>query len=181
VAGPRLPRLGATRRYSHEDAPGTMTDMTAGEDEWRARLAVDLLGGDDAAPVSRRARLAPEGPTAVEIAFGKARSELTYVLELGRAHHRPVVGSVVGDEIWIRLGEAKLSFRFDRRTTAVHALIVGREATLAWDDGRRAIVSGGGDVVDVESFVREAVDETVRAFKGEEAAADSATRVTPKA
>src|SRR5271156_6082379 len=103
------------------------------DDDWRARLAVELLGEDEVEPISQRLTFAPEGATAMEIAFGQARSELTYVLELGRAHHLPVVGAVVGDEIWIRIGEAKLSFRLDRQATVIHANVSAADSTLTWD------------------------------------------------
>jgi hypothetical protein len=135
------------------------------EDEWRARLAAELLGEDDAPPVSQRATFAPEGATAMEIAFGQARSELTYVLELGRAHHLPVLGAVVGDEIWIRLGESKVAFRLDRQATAIHTNIAGADGALTWDAKGRAIVTSAGKAVDMQSFVQGAIDVTVRAFK----------------
>jgi hypothetical protein len=138
------------------------------EDEWRARLAAELLGEDDAPPVSQRMTLAPDGATAMEIAFGQARSELTYVLELGRAHQLPVVGAIVGDEIWIRLGDSKLSFRLDRQATVIHATIGDAESTLTWDAKGRAIVTSGGKAVDMQSFVQGAIDATVRAFKAKD-------------
>ncbi len=138
------------------------------EDEWRARLAAELLGEDEVEPISQRMTFAPEGATAMEIAFGQARSELTYVLELGRAHHLPVVGAVVGDEIWIRLGESKLTFRLDRQATVIHANIAAADSTLTWDPKGRAIVTSAGKAVDMQSFVQGAIDATVRAFKAKD-------------
>jgi hypothetical protein len=140
-------------------------------DEWRTRLASELLARENAAGAGADARtsardaFAPSGPTAMEIAFGRARSELTYVLELGRAHHLPIVGSVVGDDVWIRIGEARLAFTLDRAALAIAAKVVGRdETTLAWDDAARAVTAGGA-AIDVDAFVREAIDATVRAWK----------------
>jgi hypothetical protein len=136
-------------------------------DEWRTQLVAQLLGdarGNDRAGADASRDLAAS--TAMEIALGKARSELTYVLELGRAHHLPIVGNVVGDEVWIRLGEARLAFRFDRSALRMVASVVGRgEAWLAYDAKMRAVVIDGGAPVDVDRFVREAIDATVRAWK----------------
>ena len=137
-------------------------------DEWRTRLAEELLSAQDKATGDRPTAFGPpliSGPTAMEIAFGKARSELTYVLELGRAHHLPIVGNVVGDDIWIRLGETKLAFRFDRTASKIAGTVVGQDALLSWDPQSRAIVTRIGKPIDVEWFVRDAIDATVRAWK----------------
>jgi hypothetical protein len=150
-------------------------------DEWRNRLAEQLLGNPEHAHDGNRPK-APasamiSGVTAMEIAFGKARSELTYVLELGRAHHLPIVGSVVGDEVWIRLGETKLVFQLDRATPKVTAKAHGRSDTrMTWDAASRAIVTDGNKVIDVEWFVRDAIDATVRAWKAESAAVSAADK-----
>jgi hypothetical protein len=150
---------------------GTIRPM----DEWRTRLAEQLLSRGGATPSGAdrptvEGLSALGGATAMEIAFGKARSELTYILELGRAHHLPIVGSVVGDDIWIRLGESKLAFQLDRSVTRITATVSGRDAaTLGWDARTRAIVlgdagKGDGKPIDMDSFVRDAVDATVGAW-----------------
>jgi hypothetical protein len=138
-------------------------------DEWRTRLAEQLLSAQDPSEGDRPtveglARVS--GPTAMEIAFGKARSELTYVLEFGRAHHLPIVGNVVGDDVWIRLGETKLGFHLDRPSAKITATVVGEDASMTWDAKSRAIVMSSGKAIDVEWFVRDAIDATVRAWKG---------------
>ena len=143
--------------------------MGSMDHEWRARLAAELIGESGIQPASQRATFAPDGATAMEIAFGHARSELTYLLELGRAHHLPVVGVVAGDEIWVRLGESKISFRFDRQATVIHASVAGAESSLSWDPKVRAVVTNDGRAVDVQTLVQSAIDATVRAFKGKTA------------
>ena len=138
-------------------------------DEWRTRLAEELLSAQQPSEGDRptvEGLTMVSGPTAMEIAFGKARSELTYVLEFGRAHHLPIVGSVVGDDVWIRLGETKLGFRLDRTTSKITATVVGQDASMTWDPKSRAIVTGSGKAIDVEWFVRDSIDATVRAWKG---------------
>jgi hypothetical protein len=134
--------------------------------EWRSRLAEQLLGGAGGKRASATFSFSPEGATALEIAFGKARSELTYLLEFGRAHHLPVVGNVMGDEVWIRLGETTLKFTFERAEGKIVAGVAGHaSATLAWDDAQRTIVGTGGAPVDVEQYVRGALDATVTAWR----------------
>lgn len=116
-------------------------------DEWRSRLAADLLD----APASPGGALAHA--TAMEIAFGKARSELTYVLALGRAHRVPITGDVAGDAIWIRLGEEHLAFTFDRASSVISMEATGRaNASITRPDA-------------IDEAVREAVDTAVRAWK----------------
>jgi hypothetical protein len=133
--------------------------------EWRTRLATELLGGEAETPESERDTFAPEGATAMEIAFGQARSELTYVLELGRTHHLAVAGSIIGDDVWVRLGETAVRFTLDRATTSIAAHVIGGGTTLAWNAKQRAIATSEGKLVDVEFFVREAIDATVKAYK----------------
>jgi hypothetical protein len=141
--------------------------------EWRTRLAAELLGPREVEPESERDTFAPEGATAMEIAFGKARSELTYVLELGRSHQLPVAGTVIGDTVWVRLGEVELRFILDRATTTIASRVLGKDEMLAWDAKQRAIATGSGKLVDVEFFVREAIDATVKAYKSGQAKAGS--------
>ena len=130
---------------------------------WRNRLAAQLLGGSRA---KETFSFSPAGSTALEIALGKARSELTYLLEFGRAHHLPVVGNVMGDEVWIRLGDTTLKFTLDRAAVAMTALVVGQPpVVMSWDDARQRIARETGDVIDVDAFVRSAVDATVAAWR----------------
>ncbi len=144
-------------------APRGVDDAT-----WRSRLVAELLGGHRA---SASFSFSPEGATALEIALGKARSELTYWLELGRAHHLPVVGNVMGDEVWIRLGESTLRFTLDRTASLVTTSAAGKAATtMAWDAARRTIVDGEGAPVDVDALVRASVDAIVSAWRATDVA-----------
>ncbi len=130
---------------------------------WRNRLAAQLLGGSRA---KETFSFSPAGSTALEIALGKARSELTYLLEFGRAHHLPIVGNVMGDEVWVRLGDTTLKFTLDRAAVAMTALVVGQPPVrMSWDAARQGIAGETGDVIDVDAFVRSAVDATVAAWR----------------
>ena len=138
------------------------------DDEWRAKLADQLLGTTTA--IGDRATFVPDAAASMEIAFGKARSELAYVLELGRSNSVPVVGSILGDDVWIRLGAAELRFVFDRGAKVVRATVNGRVTTLNWDARQRAIATSDGKLVDMDFFVRESIDATVKTFRASQPA-----------
>jgi hypothetical protein len=139
------------------------TDGQEDDRAWRNRLAAQLLGGSRA---KETFSFSPAGATALEIALGKARSELTYLLEFGRAHHLPIVGNVMGDEVWIRLGDTTLKFTLDRAAVAMTALVVGQPPVVMWWDAEgQRIAREKGDAVDVDAFVRSAVDATVAAWR----------------
>jgi hypothetical protein len=131
-------------------------------DDWRKALTDQLL-----APTSQRAPVSGvESVTALEIVLGQARSEMTYVLELGKAHTLPVTGSVNGDDIWLRVGATTLRFNYSRRAGVIVASVVGREdQQLRWSAEQRAVTLPNGDVLDAASYVREAIDATVNAWK----------------
>ena len=74
-------------------------------DDWRGRLASELLGTPGSAGAqSSGAPSSSTGTTALEIVIGHARSEMAYVLEFGRAHGLPVTGSIFGDDSGLRRG-----------------------------------------------------------------------------
>lgn len=133
-------------------------------DDWRGRLASQLVESapsDGKSPTS-----SPEGTTGLEIVIGHARSEMTYVLEFGRAHGLPVTGSIFGDDVWLRIGASTLRFNYSRRGGVIVTSIVGRgDAQLKWSPERHAVVGAEGEPLDVTSFVREAIDATVAAWK----------------
>jgi hypothetical protein len=131
-------------------------------DDWRNRLTEHLLG-----PTSQRIPISGvESSTALEVALGQARSEIMYVLELGRAHDLPVTGSVNGDDIWLRVGATTLRFHYSRRAGVIVATVVGREdQQLRWSQEKRAVILPSGEVLDAPTFVREAIDATVSAWR----------------
>jgi len=142
-----------------------------GMDEWRTRLAAELLdeNAENAGERAGRSVFAPSRSTAMEIAFGRARSELTYVLALGRARAQssapsaPITGDVAGDAIWLRVGEARLAFTFDRDAGEIAMSAPGRDAKLAVrEDGTLA---ANGEPCEIDALVRDAIDATVRAWK----------------
>jgi hypothetical protein len=129
--------------------------------DWRSKLTEQLLG-----PAGRFDAARPNSGAALEIVFGHARSELTYVLELGRTHNLPVSGSVTGDDIWLRVGATSLRFHFSRRAGVIVASVIDREdVQLRYDPEQRAVVTPDGVVVDPAGFVREAIDATVTAWR----------------
>ena len=135
-------------------------------DDWRGRLASELLTGSaqPAGPTSSPA--GHVGATALEIVIGHARSEMTYVLEFGRAYGLPVTGSIFGDDVWLRIGATTLRFNYSRRAGVIVTSIVGRgDAQLKWSPERMAVVDPEGAPLEVASFVREAIDATVNAWK----------------
>ena len=131
-------------------------------DEWRQRLLGELV------PETSRPTTDFSAATALEIALGMARSEIAYVLELGRAHKLPVAGNVNGDDVWLTIGPARVRFAYDRRKGIIAATVPGHEeATIAWDASARALrgPAAGGNAFDARTFVRTALDAAVAAWK----------------
>jgi hypothetical protein len=127
--------------------------------EWHRKLALELGAETPAGAVL-------DGAAHLEIAFGKARSVVTYALELALAHRVPATGCVTGDDIWLRLGEGRARFTLNRREgfVAVSESKTG-DARVRWDDARSLMVQIGaadaGDVVDLDALARGAVDSIV--------------------
>jgi hypothetical protein len=132
-------------------------------DEWHRRLALDLGSQPPAdAGLTEAACL--------EIAFGRARSSAAYALELAIAHRVPATGSIAGDDVWFRLGEARARVtlnRRDGRLTISHP--TADDVVLRWDEGLHALVqaqapAGGGASaapIDLEGLTRGAIDAVV--------------------
>ena len=128
-------------------------------DDWRKRLATKLLGEKGIPSLALDAR------TTLEIAFGRARSEVTYVLELGRAHALPLAGSVTGDDVWLRLGESVLRFRLDRQALAIVAFVPGlKDTTISFDPDLRTLVAANRTEIDFEQFVKDSVEAIVQGW-----------------
>jgi hypothetical protein len=132
-------------------------------DEWRRNLFSQIV------PEAQR----PAGPrpdvttqhsaaTALEIAFGAARSEIAYVLEVARAHKQLVGGAVNGDDIWLALGGARLRFIYDRKNAVIIATVPGQDDVKITFDGSLQVA---GKAFDAKEFVRGAIDATVAVWK----------------
>ncbi len=119
-------------------------------DDWHRKLATDLAQETPAGFV-------PEPAAALEIAFGHARSALTYALELARAHRIPAAGNVAGDSIWMQLGERRVRFTLNRRAGEVVVLHRGQD--------EQRVRAGGEGGADLGAMARAAVDDMVEAYR----------------
>jgi hypothetical protein len=154
-----------------------MTDMT---DQWHRKLALDLGTAGTPAPAPERTddpAAGLDGTTLLEIAFGRARSVFAYALELALAHRLPATGSVAGDDVWLRLGNARARFTMNRREgLVVVSSSQAGEVRARWDDARRAIVDLDAEgapkaTVDLEAMARSAVDGIVAEWRAHPSAA----------
>lgn len=116
-------------------------------DDWHRKLVTDLTQ-------ETAAGFVPDAAAALEIAFGQARTALTYTLELARAHRIPAAGNVAGDSIWLQLGEGRIRFTMNRRAGDVIVLRPGQDETK---------VTAAGE--DLGAMARSAIDALVAAFK----------------
>jgi hypothetical protein len=132
--------------------------MTA-PDDWHRKLARELAEDTPHAPFA-------EDAAALEIEFGRARSAITYVLELARAHRIPATGSVTGDDVWIKLGEARVRFTLNRREAhVVIAISPQDEWHAAWNTEKRTLVDTQGAALDLGGKAREAIDGLVAEWR----------------
>lgn len=120
-------------------------------DDWYQKLARDLVRRN---PTASR----DEHSTALEVAFGRARAAAAYVLELSRAHRIPATGGVVGDDIWVQLGDQRARFTLNRRGGHVAVRTGHDEQRLLWDDTRRVIVDSRGIPSDLEQIARNVLE-----------------------
>ncbi len=118
-------------------------------DDWHRKLVKDLTQ-------ETASGFLPDAAASLEIAFGQARSALTYALELARAHRIPVAGNVTGDSIWLQLGDGRVRFTMNRRAGEVVVVRPGQDET-------RVKPGGGGE--DLGATARSAIDAMVAAFK----------------
>jgi hypothetical protein len=129
-------------------------------DDWHQRLSSQLLG---TAPQT----LDPTASAQLEIAFGHARTEVSYLLGLAHTGRLPVTGNVIGDDIGVQLGATVLRFVISRGDGGfITATIPGQEkpARLMWDQNRQSMVIGD-QPIDMREYVRAAVEATVAAYK----------------
>jgi hypothetical protein len=118
-------------------------------DDWHRKLARDLVSETPAGFV-------PDAAASLEIAFGHARSALTYALELARAHRIPAAGNVAGDAIWLQLGDGRVRFLLNRREG--HVMVV-RASQASHDETRIALADAAQ--ADLGKMAREAIDALV--------------------
>ncbi len=119
-------------------------------DDWHRKLARELVS-------ETAAGFVPDAAAALEIAFGQARSAITYALELARAHHIPAAGNVAGDGIWLQLGDGRVRFVLNRREGNVTLLRPGQDETR--------IPLAEAAKADLGKMAREAIDALVAAWR----------------
>jgi hypothetical protein len=125
-------------------------------DEWYRTVAAQLVA-------RTRAHRPSEGDSALEVAFGRVRALVAYVLEFGRAHRVSIAGSVAGDDVWLQLGTGpRARWTLNRRDGRIVLRVPGEEGhAVRWDDGRRAMVDVAGAVVDIVPVARKVLEELV--------------------
>jgi hypothetical protein len=116
-------------------------------EDWHRKLAGEFAQ-------ETAAGFVPEPAAALEIAFGEARSAVTYALELARAHRLPAAGNVSGDSIWLQLGDGRVRFTLNRRASEVAVLRPGFDETY---------VKVGGE--DLGAMARTAIDALVTTWR----------------
>jgi hypothetical protein len=119
-------------------------------DEWHRRVVRDLVAETPAG-------FAPDATAALEVAFGKARSAIAYVLELARAHRIAAGGNVFGDDVWLQLGGGRVRFTLNRREGHIVVARPGHDETR--------IVAGAAETAEVSALVREAIDALVAEWR----------------
>ncbi len=132
---------------------------TPGIDEWHEKIARDLAQGNPREMVA-------EDAAALEIEFGHARSALTYALELARAHRVPAAGNVMGDDVWMKLGDGRARFLLNRREAYVAIAISSQDESRArWNADERALVDAQGNRLDLGATARDAIDRLVAEWR----------------
>jgi hypothetical protein len=130
-------------------------------DDWHSKLARDLMAETPAGT-----KLA-DSAASMEVAFGRARSAITYALELARAHRLPATGRVVGDDVWLQFGDGQVRVTLNRRDghIVLDAHVPGPskprhdETRVHWKGG--ALVDEGGAAVDPGDITRAMIDVLV--------------------
>jgi hypothetical protein len=132
----------------------------AESDDWHARLTREL------AMTGAAQAVLPADAAGLEIEFGRARSAVTFALELARAHRVPATGNVSGDEIWMKLADGRIRFLLNRREGYVATRISQEDETRArWDGDKHALVDAAGAPVDLAMAAREAIDGLVAEWR----------------
>lgn len=152
-------RMAAFRSAFQRSILAHMIHPACSPDDWHVRLHHDLASDS-------RSVASDEG-TALEIAFGQARTAVTYAIELARAHRIPVQGASSGDDVWFQLGDWRTRIMLNRRERRLIARQPGREeAHVRWDCDRGTAMSENGPV-DVGTLAREGIDAVVAAWRAQ--------------
>ena len=164
-------------------------------DDWQRNLAREIVAETPAGNVS-------EGEAALEVAFGDARAAVTYALELARAHRLPAAGSVVGDHLWMRLGDGRVRLTLNRRGANIEADLSltapaagaaraskdgagarrDRVTVVRWRAGEGAdgtLVDDRGARADLGAVAREAIDAIVADWRARPASEKKLSSAPP--
>lgn len=126
-------------------------------DDWHVRLHHELA--------SDSRSVASDEVTALEIAFGQARTAINYAIELARAHRIPVQGATAGDDVWFQLGDWRTRIVLNRRERQLVARRPGHDETyVRWDCGHETAMTEDGPV-DVGELARQGIDAVVAAWR----------------
>jgi hypothetical protein len=131
-------------------------------DDWQRKLARDIVAETPAGKLEDR-------EATLEIAFGDARAAVTYALELARAHRLPAAGSVIGDHLWMRLGDGRVRLTLNRRAATVETdVTLGSPETerklVRWQEGG-GLVDDGGSPADLGDVARAGIDALLAGWK----------------
>ena len=102
-----------------------------------------------------------------EIAFGRIREVVSYVLELARAHRLPASGNLVGDDVWILVGQARARFTLNRREGMLLVRTTKFELRLAWSKELHCLVDPSRRPCDVKALARSAMDELIAQWQAD--------------
>jgi len=152
--------------------------MMPSTDDWHARLARDLIA-------ETPARSAPDAAASMEIAFGQARSAITYALELARAHRLPATGRVAGDDVWLEFADGQVRVTLNRREGKIQVdlHVPGpskprhEETVVRWRDG--GLVDEKGSKADPAGIARAMIDVLVADWRARPASERKVSSAPP--
>ena len=129
--------------------------VTLGEtmDDWHRRVAGQLVA-------HTRGRSQTDGESTLEVAFGRVRAAVAYVLEYARAHRVAVAGNVAGDDVWVQIGTgARARYTLNRKDGVVVVRLAGQDGRVVrWDTALGTLADGTG-AGDLEAIARAALDD----------------------
>ena len=102
-----------------------------------------------------------EDLAAFEIEFGRIREVVAYVLELARAHRLPASGNLMGDDVWILLGQARARFTLNRREGVLHVRTTRLDHRFTWSAELRCVLDSSRRACDVKALAKGAMNELI--------------------